>query len=406
MSRLRSNKVVNQAGTGAPELTYGAVVPGTGTISGAGGINVTGIVTAASFSGDGSALSGIDASTLKDGSNTKVQATATGATVTGDITATNATFSGNLTVNGTTTTIDTAVTSVDSLAVDGNVGIGTTNPTQLLHLSKSSASQILLERTGSNPSQIAIKNEGELLEISQNTDGIILKTGSSPTERLRVTSTGKLEVYKGTSATGKTSGSEAFTVGNGAGNKRFSVYPDGTAVIGGQGTIANNNILLQNDGEAVFGGTGSIKVPVGTTGQRPGSAAAGMFRYNSTEGKFEGYTTEWGEIGGGGGITTEASVASGAVVTLDLTAAQDHKVTATGICTITCTGGTEAESHTVRIINSGSATIGFSTYFLFPSGSTPSLPSADGSINLISFTVNRVGAAGTQLLAGASVNFS
>ena len=52
------------------------------------------------------------------------------------------TFSGNLTVNGTTTTIDTAVTSVDSLAVDGNVGIGTTNPTQLLHLSKSSASQI------------------------------------------------------------------------------------------------------------------------------------------------------------------------------------------------------------------------------------------------------------------------
>ena len=28
------------------------------------------------------------------------------------------------------------------------------------------------------------------------------------------------------------------------------------------GTIANNNILLQNDGEAVFGGTGSIKVPL------------------------------------------------------------------------------------------------------------------------------------------------
>ena len=74
------------------------------------------------------------------------------------------------------------------------------------------------------------------------------------TERLRITSTGKLEAYKGTSATGKTSGSEAFTVGNGAGNKRFSVYPDGTTVIGGQGTIANNNILLQNDGEAVFGG--------------------------------------------------------------------------------------------------------------------------------------------------------
>ena len=67
-----------------------------------------------------------------------------------------------------------------------------------------------------------------------------------------------------------------------------------------------------------------------------------MFRYNTTEGKFEGYTTEWGEIGGGGGFTTAAHVANNAVVTLDLTAAVDHKVTATGICTITCTGGTEA----------------------------------------------------------------
>jgi hypothetical protein len=110
--------------------------------------------------------------------------------------------------------------------------------------------------------------------------------------------------------------------------------------------------------------------------------------------------------GGGGSISTEAATPSDAVVTLDLTTAQDHKVTATGICTITCSGGAEGESHTVRIINAASATIGFSTYFLFPSGSTPSIPSGTGAISLISFTVNRVGAAGTQLLAGASVNFS
>ena len=162
---------------------------------------------------------------------------------------------------------------------------------------------------------------------------------------------------------------------------------------------------LSVSGALTVTGTGSLKVPVGTTAQRP-TPAAGMFRYNSTEGKFEGYTTEWGEIGGGGGLTTEAHVANNAVVTLDLTAAVDHKVTATGICTITCTGGTEATSHTIRIINSGSATVGFSTYFLFPSGATPSLPSTDGAINLVSFTVNRVGAAGTQLLTGASLNFS
>ena len=103
------------------------------------------------------------------------------------------------------------------------------------------------------------------------------------------------------------------------------------------------------------------------------------------------------------GIGTEA--ASGGSVTLDLSSAQDHKVTATGITTITVSGGTEGESHTVRIVNSGIATVGFSTYFLFPSGSVPSLPTADGTINLISFTVHRVGAAGTQLLAGAGLNY-
>jgi len=107
-----------------------------------------------------------------------------------------------------------------------------------------------------------------------------------------------------------------------------------------------------------------------------------------------------------GGIATAAGTAAGIVTTLFLSSAQDHKITASGITTITVSGGTEAESHTVRIINSGITTVGFSTYFLFPSGSTPSLPTADGAISLISFTVNRVGAGGTQLLAGASVNFS
>ena len=52
--------------------------------------------------------------------------------------------------------------------------------------------------------------------------------------------------------------------------------------------------------DLVLSGTGAIRVPDGTTGQRPGSPAAGMFRYNTTDSKFEGYTDSWGEIGGGG----------------------------------------------------------------------------------------------------------
>jgi len=111
--------------------------------------------------------------------------------------------------------------------------------------------------------------------------------------------------------------------------------------------------------------------------------------------------------GGGGSISTEAAtLTNGQTGILDLDSAQDHKVTCSGTVTLSCSGGNEGESHTVRIINSGSATVGFSTFFLFPSGSTPVLPTGSGDISLISFTINRVGAAGTQLLAGASLNFS
>ena len=44
----------------------------------------------------------------------------------------------------------------------------------------------------------------------------------------------------------------------------------------------------------------SANIPSGTTAQRPGTAVAGMFRFNSTDSKFEGYDgSAWGEIGGG-----------------------------------------------------------------------------------------------------------
>ena len=106
------------------------------------------------------------------------------------------------------------------------------------------------------------------------------------------------------------------------------------------------------------------------------------------------------------GITTEAITPSGITTHLLLSSADDHKVLATGNVTIDGTGGTEADSHTVRIENVGVATVGFSTAFKFPSGGTPGLPSTSGAISIISFTVHKTGAAGTTLLAGASVNFS
>ena len=51
---------------------------------------------------------------------------------------------------------------------------------------------------------------------------------------------------------------------------------------------------------AQTGTTASATVPNGTTAQRDGSPANGMFRYNSTLSEFEGYAAgAWGSIGGG-----------------------------------------------------------------------------------------------------------
>ena len=75
------------------------------------------------------------------------------------------------------------------------------------------------------------------------------------------------------------------------------------------------------------------------------------------------------------GITTESITPSG-ITTHLLLSKDDHKVLATGNVTIDVTGGSEGDSHTVRIENVGVATVGFSTAFKFPSGGTPTLPTA------------------------------
>ena len=107
------------------------------------------------------------------------------------------------------------------------------------------------------------------------------------------------------------------------------------------------------------------------------------------------------------GITTESASISGITTYLDLSK-DDHELVVTGTNTISVIGGSQGESHTLRLTNSGIATVNFDSYFLFPSGGLPNIPNTSGTISLISFTVHRQGAVGiaTQLLAGASVSFA
>ena len=103
--RLRVSQITNTNANGAPNFPNGLTVTGIVTASTLNtstnqivvgsavtanitGIDVTGVVTATSYRGDGSQLTGIDASTLKNGSDIKIQANASGAVVTGILTTT------------------------------------------------------------------------------------------------------------------------------------------------------------------------------------------------------------------------------------------------------------------------------------------------------------------------------
>ena len=334
MSRIRANKITNKAGTGAIELEKGAHLPVGMGITGAGGLNITVVVTAGSFAGDGSGLIGV-ASTdnIVTGTaatfNTMPVDINAGMTVAGvstmaAITATTGTFSGNVSVGGVLTYED--VTNVDSVGV-------------------------VTARAGINVSGGVIT-----AQASQNKIPFLYNA---------LTDLPNAGTYHGMFAHVHSTQRGYFAHGGGW-------YQ-----------------LINKEANNIVGtGTETYNVGVLTATTLYGNGA-----------NLTGISV---------GITTEALVkTNGQTASLDLSK-DDHKVTATGTVTIDVTGGTEAASHTLRIVNSGIATVGFSTYFLFPSGGTPNLPTASGAISLISFTVHRAGASGisTQLLGGASVNFS
>ena len=52
MSEIRVNSIVAEGGSSAPNLAYGAQVPVGYGITGAGSVNLTGVVTATSFVGN------------------------------------------------------------------------------------------------------------------------------------------------------------------------------------------------------------------------------------------------------------------------------------------------------------------------------------------------------------------
>jgi len=164
-------------------------------------------------------------------------------------------FSGGLNENISGLTEYMRITS------SGNVGIGITNPIALLHIASDTTSGIILDcdmnNSGNDISHIDFKTNGTLqanIQISEAITGLPLEFNSGVSNNI--------------------------------------------AMVTGGGNVG----IATNDAKVLFHieGTDAIKIPVGTTAQRPITLQVGQMRYNSTKGHYEGYFPDsaWRNIDG------------------------------------------------------------------------------------------------------------
>ena len=373
-----------QGSAGSPSITFdgdtdtgffqptanhvSAASAGVGILTvGQSGLNVTGVVTATSFSGDGGGLTGV-ASTDNITTSTRVR------------------FLDNLSVSG--------VSTLGSATTVGESGVHVTGVVTATSFVGDGSNLTALNGDNIASGTVAA---ARVATLNQNTTGTA--GGLSGTPDIAINNiTGVAATFTGNVTIGGTISYEDVT------------NVDSLGIITARSGIEVSGIVTARAGFAVtyYGDGSNLTGVVSGIALSEAGASRGteITTINFASGATITNTGAGATITIAAGIGTNAQTGSTQTVTLDLSNAQDHKVTVTGITTIDCAGGTEGDSHTVRIINSGTATVGFSTYFLFPSGATPTLPEADGGKSLISFTINRVGGAGTELFAGASVNYS
>ena len=333
-----------------------------------GNINVAGVITASSFVGSGEGLTGV-------ASTDNIQ------------TATSAKFLSNVNVSGITTLTTLQVTGLTTVGV---VTGGTSISAGVFYGDGSAL-------TGIDASTL---KSGSDVKAQANPNGIVI-TGVAAASSFVGDITGNVTG----NATGLT-GTPNITVGainasSGTVSGNLSIggtltYQDVTNMdVLGIGTFQQGIQVLANGLDVT--GFSTFKTGVSITGVCTATSFSGDG--SNLSGISVGITT------------TERAGLGNTTIFLDLSNAQHHTITlAAGISTIDCTGGSVGDSHSVVLINPSSVgtgvTVGFATDFLFPSGSTPSLPTGASDISMLSFVVKQTGAGGTEVLASAGLNYS
>ena len=128
---------------------------------------------------------------------------------------------------------------------------------------------------------------GDITVDPNGTGNIVLQGPTNANGNVAVT--GQLTINGALAQTGTSSVTGILNVDN--------LRLDGNTI---SSTDTNGNILIapNGTGETVVSSTTSIKIPVGTTAQRP-SNSTGQIRFNTTDGRFEGYDgNAWAGLGG------------------------------------------------------------------------------------------------------------
>ena len=252
MSEIRVNDIIAKGGTSAPTLVYGAQVPTGMGITGAGGINVTGVVTATSFSGSGSALTGIAvtenvrtdsinvsgvstfADVVKVSDTTNATSTSTGALiVSGGVgIAASLHVGGSVSIAGTLTHED--VTNVDSVGlITGRAGVNITGG----QLQVGAGFSVGAAGVGTFAGNLVVNGDIDL-------EGDIDVNGTMEADAITVNGSTLASVIEGTTVTTATNSNHVLVTDNESTNENnlITFVEDATSSTGNVGLEMDGNL--------------------------------------------------------------------------------------------------------------------------------------------------------------------
>ena len=267
----------------------------------------------------------LDSETLTVSGGTGLDSSATGNAVTIAIDSTVATLTGSQTLTNKTLTapVISGNLTTDGLldgrdvATDGSKLDGVEASADVTDTTNVTAAGALMDSEVTNLAQVKAFDSSDYATAAQGTtaDAALPKAGGAMTGAITTNSTfdGRDVATDGTKLDGIEASADVTDTANvtSAGALMDSELTAIASVKAlNQGVATSDSPSFTN---LTLSGTGSVKVPAGTTGQRDGSPAAGMFRYNSSLAQFEGYTDAWGAIGGGGTntFTTDSFTGNG-----------------------------------------------------------------------------------------------